>query len=176
MKRLSLIVLGVVFGLALMAPMVWAADTVEVKPEPVLYERLGGEAAISKVVDDFVARTSVNPAVNFTRKGTPREWQATPENVAVLKKHLIDFIGTATGGPQNYQGRGMKEAHEGMQITDAEFDALAGDLQASLEALGVSDREKSELMTIAGTTRGAIVEKRSVSEADKGVPAADDDL
>lgn len=128
--------------------------------EPVLYERLGGEKAISMVVDDFVARTSVNPAVNFTRRGTPREWQATPENVATLKKHLIDFIGTATGGPQNYQGRDMKTAHEGMQITDAEFDALAADLQASLEALGVPEREKSELMTIAGTTRGAIVEKR----------------
>jgi hemoglobin len=126
--------------------------------EPTLYERLGGEAAITKVVDDFVARTSVNPAVNFTRRGTPREWQATPENVVILKKRLVEFIGTVTGGPQNYQGRDMKVAHQGMEITHAEFDALAGDLKASLTALNVPFRETTELLKIAETTRGSIVE------------------
>src|SRR5687767_7359672 len=47
----------------------------EKEPAKTLYERLGGEAAIVAVVDDVVARSAANPAINFTRRGTPRDWQ-----------------------------------------------------------------------------------------------------
>ena len=47
------------------------------------------------------------------------EWQATPENVAMLKKHLVEFVAMATGGPQKYGGRDMKSAHAGMGITSS---------------------------------------------------------
>src|SRR5262245_22064634 len=40
-----------------------------------LYERLGGEDAIKAVVDDVVARAAEDPKVNFTRKGTPKEFK-----------------------------------------------------------------------------------------------------
>jgi hemoglobin len=127
--------------------------------EKSLYERLGGEPALTAVVDDFVARTASNPKVNFTRKGTPQEWPATPENVAKLKRRLVTFIAEATGGPKKYDGKDMKSAHAGMQITSAEFDALAGDLAASLDKFKVPAKEKNELMAIAASTKGAMVEK-----------------
>src|SRR5215471_5370525 len=76
-------------------PPVWAQPAAAVQPaaqapakEKPLYERLGGEPAIKAVVDDFVARAAANPKVNFTRKGTTVEWEASAENAAVLKKHL----------------------------------------------------------------------------------------
>jgi len=124
-----------------------------------LYNRLGGAKAITAVVDDFVARAASNPKVNFTRKGTSMEWQASPENVAVLKKHLVQLISKVTGGPQKYEGRDMKAAHAGMKITDEEFDAIAGDLKATLNKFKVPAKEQKELLTIVGSTRGAIVEK-----------------
>jgi hemoglobin len=124
-----------------------------------LYERLGGEAAIKAVVDDFVPRAAADPKVNFTRKGTPKEWQATPENVEKLKKGLVQFIASATGGPQKYEGKPMKPAHAGMMITGAEFDALAADLVASLNKLSVPKREQDELVAIVATTKPQIVEK-----------------
>ena len=40
-------------------------------PTVSLYERLGGEPAITAVVDDFVNRAAGDPAVNFVRKGKP---------------------------------------------------------------------------------------------------------
>ena len=127
--------------------------------EKSLYERLGGEAAITAVVDDFVPRAAANPAVNFTRQGQPRTWEATPENVAKLKKHLVQFVSIATSAKDvTYEGRDMVAAHEGMKITDAEFDALAGDLSASCDALGVPAKEKAELLAVAGSTRGSIVQ------------------
>src|SRR4029453_16834081 len=107
-----------------------------------LYERLGGEPAISAVVDDFVARGASDPRVNFARAGTANEWKATPENVAKVKQGLLSFFSQATGGPKNYHGRDMKTAHRGMKITDAEFNALAEDLKASLQKFSVPEKEQ----------------------------------
>lgn len=125
-----------------------------------LYDRLGGEASIAKVVDEFVARGAANPKVNFVRKGTQKEWPATPEAVAHLKRMLVEFIAGATGGPQKYTGRAMKELHEGMRITNAEFDALAQDLRAALTVFNVSAKEQAELLAIVETTRADIVEAK----------------
>ncbi len=127
--------------------------------EKSLYERLGGAPAVTAVVDAFVNKAAGNPAVNFTRQGQPRTWDATPENVEKLKKHLTQFISIATGATDVvYEGKDMKTAHEGMKITNAEFDALAGDLASTLDSFNVPEKEKNELMAIAGSTRGTIVE------------------
>jgi hemoglobin len=122
-----------------------------------LYDRIGGQAALTKVVDDFVARAAANPKVNFTRNGT---WNASDAAVKTLKMHLVNFLGSAFGGPQKYTGRSMKEAHKGMAITQAEFDALAADLKAVLEANKVPSAEINEIMKIAASTAPDIVEKK----------------
>lgn len=124
-----------------------------------LYERLGGEPALTAVVDDFVGRAAADPKVNFTRKGTSMEWKVTPEGVATLKKHLVQFISMATGGPSRYEGRAMKPVHTGMGISEAEFGALAADLMASLDKFKVPQKEKDELIAIVASTEKDIVEK-----------------
>src|SRR5207248_6444897 len=90
-----------------------------------LYERLGGEPAITAVVDDFVGRAAADPKVNFTRKGTAMEWQATPENVSRVKVRLVQFISKTAGGPQKYEGRDMKSVHQAMKITTEAVNAIA---------------------------------------------------
>lgn len=124
-----------------------------------LFQRLGGEQAIQAVVDDLLSRAARNPKVNFTRKGTPAEWQPFPDSVAALNKHMVEMISAATGGPAKYAGRDMKTAHKGMAITDAEFDALAGDLKATLDHFKVPLTEQGELLKIVESTRKDIVEK-----------------
>ena len=131
-----------------------AADTVATAT---LYDRLGGEAAIAAVVDTLVALASADTELNFTRQGTANEWEATPENVALFKTRMVQFVGQATGGPQVYEGQDMATAHTGMQITNEEFDRLAGHLEAALDAYDVPDAEKQELFAIVETTRSAIV-------------------
>jgi hemoglobin len=124
-----------------------------------LYKRLGGEPAIRAVVDDFVAYAAPDPAVNFTRKGHPNEWQATDANVAKFKKHLVQFISKATGGPQTYEGRDMVTAHTGMGITNEEFNAIAGDLKKALDKNNVPSNLQDELIAVVETTRAQIVNK-----------------
>jgi hemoglobin len=144
-------------------PVVHAMPGVPVAPGAkgrTLYERLGGEPAIRAVVDDLVARLAADPKVNVTRKGTPKEWNPTPENVAKLKKGFVDLLGMVTGGPQKYTGKSMKEVHAGMEITQAEFDAAAADLKATLDKLKVPAKEQDEVMKIIASTAPDIVEKK----------------
>jgi hemoglobin len=47
-----------------------------------------------------------------------------------------------------------------MRITDEEFDALAGDLKATLDKFKVPAREQQELLAIIAATRPDIVEKK----------------
>jgi len=128
-------------------------------PKP-LYDRLGGDVMISAIVEDFVGRAASDPRVNFSRKGTSAEWQVTPENVNRLKVHLTEFLDAATGGSEEYEGRDMRTVHAGMHITNAEFDAIEGDLAKSLAKYDVPVKETSEVMAIVEGTRKDIVEQK----------------
>ena len=138
----------------------FAADETVRTPSPSLYERLGGEPAIRLVVDDFVARALTDPKVNFVRKNTPRTWEATPENVGRLKKHMVQFLCVATGSREHtYEGKDMRIAHKDMQITSAQFDALTADLTASFNQSGIAAKDQGILMAIVHSTKNFIVEE-----------------
>ena len=125
-----------------------------------LYERLGGKAAITAVVDDFVARCAADARINgkFARTDIPR-----------LKASLVDQVCEAAGGPCTYSGRDMRTTHDGMKVTGGEFDALVQDLVATLDGFIVPAAEKSELLGILGPMRVDIVEVES-SETGTALP------
>jgi hemoglobin len=134
-----------------------------------LFDRLGGEQGITAIVDDFTVRVLEDPRVNWERKGAKRGllnrdnspvWTANPQNVATLKKHLVQFLSLATGGPPKYDGRDMKAVHAGMRIGNPEFDAVIGDLKASLDKLRIPDKEQKELLAVIESTRPQIVTER----------------
>ena len=117
-----------------------------------LYDRLGGIEAITAVVDSFVARCAGDDRINpkFERTDVPR-----------LKKMLVDQVCEATGGPCTYVGRDMNETHDGMGVTAGEFDALVGDLVATLDEFSVPTAEQDELLGLLAPMREDIVEIES---------------
>jgi hemoglobin len=119
-------------------------------PQKSLYERLGSEASIKAVVDEFVADVGADDRINkyFANANLDR-----------LKGHLVNQIGQATGGPQQYAGRDMKTAHAGMGIDEPAFNALVEDLVKALDKFSVPEQEKSELLAILGPMKSDIVEK-----------------
>jgi hemoglobin len=135
-----------------------------------LFDRLGGEKGLTALVDDFTPRLLEDPRVNWTRAGVSthsflkrtksQTWQATPDNVAALKKHLVQFLALATGGPVQYEGKEMKAAHANMQISNPEFEAAVGDIKASLDKLQVPNKEQKEFLAIIESTRPLIVTER----------------
>jgi hemoglobin len=125
------------------------------KPRPALWDRLGGEKAMRKVVDDFVDLAAKDSRVNFDRNG---KYKLDPVKVADLKEQLVDFISAASGGPLNYTGKSMKEVHKGMGITTAEFNALAADLKKALEQNGARRADIEALLKAVEGARQDIVE------------------
>jgi hemoglobin len=127
-----------------------------------VWANLGGEANVRKVVKDFVGRAASDKNVNFFRKGIPgvQEWKPVNPTAAVanLEQKLVELISSGTGGPFKYTGKSMKDSHKGMKITTAEFNALAGHLDAALKAGGAKDADRQAVMNFAGSTAGDIIE------------------
>jgi hemoglobin len=122
-----------------------------------LWIRLGGEPAVRAVVRDFVALAARDPQVDFTRGG---KYALDAAAIKDLEGRLVELVSAVTGGPLRYEGRDMKSAHRGMAITDAQFDALAGDLVVVLKKFDVPKKEADELLAIIASTRKDIVESR----------------
>jgi hemoglobin len=136
-----------------------------------LYDRLGGQAGLQAISDDFVTRAMADPRVNWDRKGVVQgglsihhdesmEWHPTSGDIKAVKYHLAQFLALASGGPTVYEGREMKSAHAGLHITNDEFDAALGDLKATLDKLQIANTEQKELLAIIETTRPQIVEEQ----------------
>jgi hemoglobin len=147
-------------------------NTIMVAPKKLaLYYRLGGEVGLSNLVADFLARAMDDPRVNWDRKGVTRgglsfhrgqseTWKPTPQNVALLQKHMVEFLALATGGPSHYTGREIESVHAHMHISNPEFDATVGDLKVSLDRLKIANVEQRELLAIIESTRPEIVTER----------------
>jgi hemoglobin len=135
----------------------------DVRPDAktTLWDRLGGQKGVAKVVDDFVALAAQNPKVDFTRGG---KFKLDDAAVADLKKKLVEFVSAATGGPLKYTGKDMKEVHKGMGITDEQFDAAAADLTKALEQNKVKAEDAQALLKIVETTRKEIVEPKPADD------------
>jgi len=114
-----------------------------------LYERLGGNAAITAVVENFRDRVAGDDRING---------KFAKSDLARLTQMLIDQVSEATGGPNRYTGRSMKDAHAGMAVTSGEFNALVEDLVATLNHFKVGSKEKDELLGALGPMKGDIVE------------------
>ena len=116
-----------------------------------LYERLGGEAAVNAAVDIFYRKVLADSSISDFFDTTDMDEQRNKQKA---------FLSMAFGGPKEYSGKDMREAHAPLVekgLNDSHFDAVAGHLDATLRELGVADDLIGEAMTIAGGTRDDVL-------------------
>jgi hemoglobin len=123
-----------------------------------LWERLGGEKGVGKIVDDLYFTASKDPKVNFWRKKDAKP--PTEEQVKALREKMIDYFSSLTGGPREYKGKSMKAVHAGMFISEEEFDIFARHFKDVLDANHVKPDDVKTIMTAVGTTKKDIVEEK----------------
>lgn len=123
--------------------------------EPSLYDRLGGVFAIAAVVNHFSDSLVNNPVVGRGSKNQYlRDWHTNHlDRLPGLKFMRTLWVCSLAGGPFTYSptrpGRcpfSLENAHKGLQISPAEFDAVAAELAHSLDVFHVPAREKSEVL------------------------------
>jgi hemoglobin len=119
-----------------------------------LYERLGGYNAVAAVVDDFVGRLVADRQFERFFVGH------STDSKRRIRQHIVDQLCAAAGGPCVYTGRTMKDSHQGLGISEAEWDAAARHLVASLDKFKVPEQEKKDLLAFVASVRPDIVEKK----------------
>src|SRR5262249_828827 len=122
--------------------------------QPSLYERLGGIYSIACVVDDFIDRVMIDPRLN----ANPAVNEAHHKVARPGFKYLVtEMVGWATGGPQKYTGRWMRESDGHLNITRKEWEAFMDDFQQTLDEFKAPAAEQAELKAIVNSTYGDIV-------------------
>jgi hemoglobin len=117
-----------------------------------LYQRLGGYDAVAAVTDDLVVRLIGDPTLGRFLDGMSNDSKAK------LRQHFVDFLCSATGGPCLYTGRSMKVAHDGLNITKADWDVSVKHLVATLDKFKVPAQEKSEVLAAVSALESDIVQ------------------
>ncbi len=122
--------------------------------QPSLYERLGGVYSIATVVDDLINRIMVDPRLNANLRVDKTLHRISPPGFKYL---VTEMVCEATGGPQKYTGRSMRDSHKHLLITAAEWEAFLDDFLQTLDKFGVPQAEQEELKAIVDSTRADIV-------------------
>jgi len=120
--------------------------------EPTLYERLGGIFVIAAVVDHFSDRLLKNPKI-VNADPELHEWHTVTytSRLPGLKWLRTLWLASLAGGPFQYTGRELRDAHFDLKISPAVFDEVAAELSATLDEFKVPEREKEEVLaTFAG--------------------------
>ena len=118
---------------------------------PTLYKRLGGYDSLAAVTDDFLGRLASDPQMGRFFKGLSTDSQKR------VRQHVVDFLCVATGGPCIYNGRDMKTAHTGLNITEDDWNLSVKMLTATLDKFKVPDKEKSDVLGAVSGLKADIV-------------------
>ena len=113
-----------------------------------LYRALGGNAGIEKVVDAALTEIHDDPHVNLFFANT---------DLPDLRRLLVEQFCAASGGPCEYTGRSMEEAHAGLNLSDDDFDRFVADLVRAFDKAGVPADLQQKLLALFGPMRSQIV-------------------
>jgi hemoglobin len=117
--------------------------------EQTVYEKIGGEEAIAKVVDYFYSELVLkDDTVNHFFVETDMEKQ---------RLHQTKFISFALGGPNQYSGQSMAKAHQGMNLQPNHFNAIAKHLHTALAHFGVNEADIDTALTKVASLKDDIL-------------------
>ena len=115
-----------------------------------LYEQMGGEAKMRAISEEFTNAILADPRINFTFANT---------DLAKFRQLIFEQFCNLTDGPCKYTGRSMQESHDKLNVTNAQFNALAEDLYIAFERVHVPYHLQNKLMVLLAPMQKDIVKK-----------------
>ena len=115
-----------------------------------IYKAFHEKAGIERIADDLVDRAVADPRIGMRFKDTklPR-----------LKHLLAQQFCYLAGGPCDYTGDDMASVHKGLGLKQSDFNALAEDLQLSMDKEGVPFRAQNALLAKLAPMERTVVTK-----------------
>jgi len=102
-----------------------------------LFQALGSKPGLTRLVDDFGQRLLADARMKPFFKDV---------NLPQLKDKLVEQFCEVAGGPCRREGPGMRRAHEAMDISRSDFNALVEVLQDSMDAQRVPFAVQNRLL------------------------------
>jgi hemoglobin len=121
--------------------------------EKSLYARLGGYDAIAAATDDLLGRLTSDPQLGIYWRGHSKDSMKRDRQL------VVDFLCEAFGGSVIYRGRDMKTSHEGLSISESDWQVFVKHTVATLDKFGVQGKEREEFLAAAASLKGDIVER-----------------
>ena len=115
-----------------------------------VYKAFHEEAGIKRVVHDMLKRVTTDPRIERHFEGV---------NLHRLSKLLAEEFCYLAGGPCQYTGDDIKTSHQGLEITDSDFNALVEDLQKAMDQEGVPFPAQNRLLANLAPMQRMVVTK-----------------
>lgn len=115
-----------------------------------VFDKLGGAAAIDAAVDIFYRKVLADDRISH--------FFDTIDMAAQHQKQKA-FLTMAFGGPNNYSGKDMRTAHQGMNLTEEHFTAVAEALVATLQDLDVTQADIDSVIDIALSVKDDVLNR-----------------
>lgn len=115
-----------------------------------LYQQLGGEPGITRIVEGMLLRIAGDPRIveHFQQIDIQR-----------LRDKLIEQLCVEAGGPCTYTGDSMEESHKGLALTPSDFNALVENLQDAMTAEAVPIPAQNRLLARLAPMRGQVIDR-----------------
>lgn len=112
------------------------------KEKPILFERVGGEQVIAKLINQFYDRVVADPELKpfFTDTSMDK-----------LRRMQREFFSAALDGPITYTGKPLSHIHHGRGITKHHFALYAGHLLETLQGLEIDDQDVQDIISRINT-------------------------
>jgi hemoglobin len=112
------------------------------------YDRVGGGPAVKAVVDRFYELVLGDQQLSgfFTDTDLPR-----------LKRHQVLLVSQVMGGPAQYDGRDLQQAHDGLDISGDDFNLVVSYLAQALGEAGVPYEIIARVAAQLGATKPDVV-------------------
>ena len=102
-----------------------------------VYDRIGGEATIAALVDDFYDRVLKDPELAPFFEKTSMEQQQRMQR---------EFFAAALGGPIQYTGRPLSHVHHGLGIQRNHFSLFVEHLLETLQSRSIDHKDTMEII------------------------------
>jgi hemoglobin len=104
-----------------------------------IFDKYGGISTFNRLTAIFYQKLLDSPQVSHYFEGI---------NMKLLAEHQSNFLASAMGGPNIYEGRDIKAAHANLNITNEDFAEVILVLEETLEQMNV---DSDDIITIVKT-------------------------
>lgn len=113
-----------------------------------LYEKLGGEAGVERIVDNFINEIGADEVVfEFFRHS----------DVGRFRTKITEHLCFISDGPCDYTGDSMIDVHANMAVTEAAFNRTVDLLVNAMNGAGVTHVDQNQLLARLAPLRKDII-------------------